>query len=77
VTPSNWDIYGYGAPGYSKIVKVALEAHRDAGILFDYAHSANRCVPAKKGNPGLSWQLVRSDIISHVCIQLCSGIDLV
>ncbi|KFZ01131.1 hypothetical protein V501_10201 [Pseudogymnoascus sp. VKM F-4519 (FW-2642)] len=57
VTPSNWDIYGYGAPGYSKIVKVALEAHRDAGILFDYAHSANGCVPAKKGNPGLSWQL--------------------
>ncbi|OBT85026.1 hypothetical protein VE02_04996 [Pseudogymnoascus sp. 03VT05] len=56
-TPSNWDIYGYGAPGYSKIVKVALEAHRDAGILFDYAHSANGCVPAKKGDPGLSWQL--------------------
>ncbi|KAL5354447.1 hypothetical protein ACLOAV_000536 [Pseudogymnoascus australis] len=57
VTPSNWDIYGYGAAGYSKIVEVALEAHRDAGILFDYAHSANECVPAKKGNPGLSWQL--------------------
>ncbi|KAL4870900.1 hypothetical protein BDV12DRAFT_207278 [Aspergillus spectabilis] len=57
VTPSNWDIYGYGAPGYAKIAKVALEAHRDVGILFDYAHSANGCVPAKKGNPGLSWQL--------------------
>ncbi|KFY14470.1 hypothetical protein V492_02598 [Pseudogymnoascus sp. VKM F-4246] len=54
VTPSNWDIYGYGAPGYSKIVKVALEAHRDAGILFDYAHSANGCVPAKKGNPDVT-----------------------
>ncbi|KAL5333327.1 hypothetical protein BJX70DRAFT_403669 [Aspergillus crustosus] len=50
-TPSNWDIYGHGAPGYAKIVRVALEAHRDAGILFDYAHSANGCA-SEKGKPG-------------------------
>jgi hypothetical protein len=58
VTPSDWDLYGYGTKGYAAIVKAALKAHQAAGMVFDFAGSSNGCVPAEKGNPGLSWELV-------------------
>jgi hypothetical protein len=59
VTPSDWNLYGFGTEGYAAIVKAALKAHRAAGILFDFVGSANGCVPAQKGSTGLSWELVR------------------
>ncbi|KAH8802586.1 hypothetical protein F5884DRAFT_738217 [Xylogone sp. PMI_703] len=55
----DWSIYGYGLPDYNKILKTALEATRDSGLIMDlcFGPQSGQGVPAEIGNPGLAWQV--------------------
>lgn len=57
---NDWSLYGFGTPAFNYIFKAALEAHRDGGLLMDFATGPNQGqgVPAEPDNPGLQWDLV-------------------
>ncbi|KAI1399275.1 hypothetical protein F4819DRAFT_465758 [Hypoxylon fuscum] len=60
-TPAtDWNIYGYGTPAYREVLKAALQAHKDQGLVMDFAMSpqSGQGVPAEPDNPGLSWNLI-------------------
>ncbi|KAM0491001.1 hypothetical protein ACHAP8_010980 [Fusarium lateritium] len=57
---ANWSTYGFGTPAYRDILKDALEAHSEAGILMDFIIGPNQGqgVPANSEDKGLQWDLV-------------------
>lgn len=56
----DWNIYGYGTSAYRKVLKAALQAHKDHGLLMDFSMGpqSGQGVPAEPDNPGLVWELV-------------------
>ncbi|KAJ3580054.1 hypothetical protein NPX13_g510 [Xylaria arbuscula] len=57
---TDWDVYGFGTPAYIKILRTALQAHKDNGMVMDYTlgPQSGQGVPAELGNPGLAWDVV-------------------
>ncbi|KAI1365582.1 hypothetical protein F5Y08DRAFT_352691 [Xylaria arbuscula] len=57
---TDWDVYGFGTPAYIKILRTALQAHKDNGMVMDYTvgPQSGQGVPAQLGNPGLTWDMV-------------------
>ncbi|UDD54805.1 hypothetical protein AFCA_002448 [Aspergillus flavus] len=55
----DWNIYGYGTSAYRKVLKAALQAHKDHGLLMDFSMGpqSGQGVPAEPDNPGLVWEL--------------------
>ncbi|KAH8646860.1 hypothetical protein BX600DRAFT_405689, partial [Xylariales sp. PMI_506] len=56
---SNWSTYGFGTPAFKDIFQAALEAHRDSGMIMDFAlgPKAGNGVPAEVTDDGLQWDL--------------------
>ncbi|QMW39076.1 hypothetical protein G4B11_002356, partial [Aspergillus flavus] len=56
----DWNIYGYGTSAYRKVLKAALQAHKDHGLLMDFSMGpqSGQGVPAEPDNPGLVWEVV-------------------
>ncbi|RAQ65386.1 hypothetical protein COH20_012462 [Aspergillus flavus] len=56
----DWNIYGYGTSAYRKVLKAALQAHKDHSLLMDFSMGpqSGQGVPAEPDNPGLVWELV-------------------
>jgi len=61
VTPTDWDLYGFGTPAFHDLFKSSLQAAQTSGARFDFAVGANQGagVPAVVETPGLSMELVR------------------
>ncbi|KAI1409815.1 hypothetical protein F5Y13DRAFT_202982 [Hypoxylon sp. FL1857] len=57
---TDWNIYGYGTPAYREVLKAALQAHKDNGLVMDFSMGpqSGQGVPAEPDNPGLAWDLV-------------------
>jgi hypothetical protein len=57
---ADWTTYGFGTPAYNSLFKRALEAHKDAGLVMDFAIGPNQGqgVPAHPDDEGLQWDLV-------------------
>lgn len=57
---SNWTRDGFGTPAYRKMFIAALQAHKEAGLMMDFALGPNQGqgVPAEYGDEGLQWDLV-------------------
>ena len=49
---TDWDIYGYGTPSYNAILKAALQATKDNGLIMDFAMGpqSGQGVPAEIDN---------------------------
>ncbi|KAE8395445.1 hypothetical protein BDV23DRAFT_178499 [Aspergillus alliaceus] len=60
----DWSKYGFGTPAFNRIFYAALEAHRDAGLVMDFAIGPNQGqgVPAEPDDEGLQWDLVPSSV---------------
>ncbi|GFF73256.1 probable beta-galactosidase A [Aspergillus lentulus] len=58
----DWSKYGFGTPAFTRLFQAALEAHRDAGMVMDFAIGPNQGqgVPAEPNDEGLQWDLVRA-----------------
>ena len=56
----DWSKYGFGTPAFQTLFRAALQAHRECGLLMDFAMGPNQGqgVPAETNNPGLQWDLV-------------------
>ncbi|RAH58772.1 hypothetical protein BO85DRAFT_458908 [Aspergillus piperis CBS 112811] len=56
----DWGRYGVGTPAFNRLFQAALEAHRDAGTVMDFAIGPNQGqgVPADPNDEGLQWDLV-------------------
>ncbi|KAL3250972.1 hypothetical protein ABHI18_010909 [Aspergillus niger] len=56
----DWGKYGVGTPAFNRLFQAALEAHRDAGTVMDFAIGPNQGqgVPADPNDEGLQWDLV-------------------
>ncbi|KAE8339446.1 hypothetical protein BDV24DRAFT_152798 [Aspergillus arachidicola] len=57
---ANWVTNGFGTPAFRDVFRAALQAHKDAGLLMDFALGPNQGqgVPASTDDPGLQWDLV-------------------
>ncbi|KAI1119902.1 hypothetical protein F5Y10DRAFT_259411 [Nemania abortiva] len=57
---TDWDIYGFGTPAYINILRTALQAHKDNGLIMDYTAGpqSGQGVPAEPQNPGLTWDVI-------------------
>ncbi|KAE8323134.1 hypothetical protein BDV39DRAFT_196119 [Aspergillus sergii] len=57
---ANWVTNGFGTPAFRDVFRAALQAHKDAGLLMDFALGPNQGqgVPASSDDPGLQWDLV-------------------
>ncbi|KAK2751243.1 secreted protein [Colletotrichum kahawae] len=55
----NWSTSGFGTPDFIKTLIAGLEAHKESGLLMDFAIGPNQGqgVPADPGNEGLQWDL--------------------
>ncbi|KAK6837826.1 hypothetical protein RU639_001536 [Aspergillus parasiticus] len=56
----DWGKYGVGTPAFNRLFQAALEAHRDAGMVMDFAIGPNQGqgVPAAPTDEGLQWDLI-------------------
>ncbi|KAM5347661.1 hypothetical protein ACJ41O_007485 [Fusarium nematophilum] len=56
---TDWDIYGYGTPAYRDVLKAALQAHKDHGLIMDFSMGpqSGQGVPAHPDEPGLAYTL--------------------
>ncbi|KAL4960023.1 uncharacterized protein BDV14DRAFT_205135 [Aspergillus stella-maris] len=56
---ADWATYGFGTSAFNEVFKSAMQAARDAGMVFDFAFGANQGqgVPAVFGDGGLQWDL--------------------
>lgn len=56
----NWVANGFGTPAFHNVFRAALQAHKDAGLLMDFAMGPNQGqgVPASSDDPCLQWDLV-------------------
>ncbi|RAQ55673.1 hypothetical protein AFGD_011674 [Aspergillus flavus] len=57
---ADWVTNGFGTPAFRGVFRAALQAHKDAGLLMDFALGPNQGqgVPASSDDPGLQWDLV-------------------
>ncbi|KAL2811612.1 hypothetical protein BJX63DRAFT_444029 [Aspergillus granulosus] len=57
---ANWVVNGFGTPAFRDVFLAALQAHKDAGLLMDFALGPNQGqgVPAESDDEGLQWDLV-------------------
>ncbi|KAL3468836.1 hypothetical protein BJX99DRAFT_268992 [Aspergillus californicus] len=57
---ADWVTNGFGTPAFREMFRAALEAHREAGLVMDFALGPNQGqgVPAESGDEGLQWDLV-------------------
>lgn len=57
---ADWSTYGFGSPAFQEMFRAALEAHKDAGLVMDFALGPNQGqgVPAEPDDEGLQWDLV-------------------
>ncbi|RYC81627.1 hypothetical protein BFJ63_vAg15487 [Fusarium oxysporum f. sp. narcissi] len=58
-SPVDWSIYGWGTPAWRDQLNVVAQAHRDNGLIMDFAMGPNQGqgVPAEPGIDGLAWDL--------------------
>ncbi|CAG8902477.1 unnamed protein product [Penicillium egyptiacum] len=56
----DWSKNGFGTPASNRIFQAALETHRDAGLVMDFAIGPNQGqgVPANPNDEGLQWDLI-------------------
>ncbi|KAL0931744.1 uncharacterized protein CTRU02_212697 [Colletotrichum truncatum] len=56
----NWTETGFGTPSFRRVLKAALESHKETGALMDFALGPNQGqgVPAQASDEGLQWDLV-------------------
>lgn len=61
---TDWNIYGYGTPAYRKVLKAALQAHKDHSLIMDFAMGlqSGQGVPAEPNELGLEYNLVSAPI---------------
>ncbi|KAH8647380.1 hypothetical protein BX600DRAFT_390073 [Xylariales sp. PMI_506] len=61
---TDWNIYGYGTAAYRTVLKAALQACQDLGLLMDFSigPQSGQGVPASPDNPGLAWELVSFNV---------------
>jgi hypothetical protein len=59
----DWCTHNFGSVSFRNLFKTALEAHRDNGLVMDFALGPNQGqgVPANKDDEGLHWDLVRTN----------------
>lgn len=66
---ADWITNGFGTPAFRNVFRAALQAHKDSGLLMDFALGPNQGqgVPASSDDRGLQWDLVSfsDDISSH------------
>lgn len=57
---ADWAKYGFGTPAFHNLFRRALQAHRDNGMVMDFAIGPNQGqgVPAEPDDEGLQWDLV-------------------
>lgn len=57
---ADWVTNGFGTPVFRDVFRAALEAHKEAGLLMDFALGPNQGqgVPAEGDDEGLQWDLV-------------------
>ncbi|KAE8137002.1 hypothetical protein BDV38DRAFT_293566 [Aspergillus pseudotamarii] len=57
---ADWVTNGFGTPAFRDVFRAALQAHKEAGLLMDFALGPNQGqgVPASSDDPGLQWDLV-------------------
>ena len=57
--PDDWSTYGWGTPAWVTLMKTALQATSDSGLLMDFAMGPNQGqgVPAVEGSEGLAWDI--------------------
>ncbi|RFU31735.1 hypothetical protein B7463_g4619, partial [Scytalidium lignicola] len=63
-TPVSWATYGFGTEAWNALFKSMVQAHKDNGLLMDFAMGPNQGtgVPAEYDSDGLMWDLVISDV---------------
>ncbi|CRG91023.1 Multicopy suppressor of chk1 protein 1 [Talaromyces islandicus] len=56
---TNWSTYAFGTPPFNELFVTALQAHKEAGLVMDFAVGPNQGqgVPAKIDDQGLQWDL--------------------
>ncbi|KKA22163.1 hypothetical protein T310_3800 [Rasamsonia emersonii CBS 393.64] len=56
---ADWVRYGFGTPAFRQVFRAALEAHRENGLVMDFALGPNQGqgVPAEYDDEGLQWDL--------------------
>ncbi|KAH7381091.1 hypothetical protein BKA64DRAFT_727754 [Cadophora sp. MPI-SDFR-AT-0126] len=66
---TDWNIYGYGTPAYREVLKAALQAHEDHGLIMDFSMGpqSGQGVPAEPDEPGLEYNL------NYYNVSLCAG----
>ncbi|KAJ0119379.1 hypothetical protein J7T55_013618 [Diaporthe amygdali] len=59
-TGVNWSTYGFGTPAFLELFTSALEAHKEAGMVMDFALGPNQGqgIPAHPDDEGLQWDLI-------------------
>ncbi|OOQ84565.1 hypothetical protein PEBR_30043 [Penicillium brasilianum] len=57
---ADWVTNGFGTPAFRDVFRAALQAHKDSGLLMDFALGPNQGqgVPASSDDQGLQWDLV-------------------
>ncbi|KAB5528055.1 hypothetical protein GE09DRAFT_1064745 [Coniochaeta sp. 2T2.1] len=57
---TNWSTYGFGTPAFKEVLRAALNASAEHGLLFDFALGPNQGqgVPSVPEAPGLAYELV-------------------
>jgi hypothetical protein len=57
---ADWVTNGFGTPAFRDVFRAALQAHKDSGLLMDFALGPNQGqgVPASSDDRGLQWDLV-------------------
>jgi hypothetical protein len=62
----DWVTYGFGTDAFRRMFIAALEAHRDNGLVMDFALGPNQGqgVPARTDDDGLQWDLVSSTALT-------------
>jgi hypothetical protein len=75
---ADWSTYGFGTPAYNTLFKQALEAHRDAGLLMDFALGPNQGqgVPADADDEGLQWDLVCFMFTTYVSPEAMAKVNM-
>lgn len=67
---ANWVTNGFGTPAFRDVFRTALQAHKEAGLLMDFALGPNQGqgVPASTDDPGLQWDLVKTQALDLIRI---------
>ncbi|KAI1609048.1 hypothetical protein EDD36DRAFT_499381 [Exophiala viscosa] len=62
--PVDWATYGFGTPAWHDIFQTFAQAHKDNGLIMDFAIGPNQGtgVPAPEGSDGLMWDLVAFNV---------------